>query len=90
MGKSHFVDTFSTELSMTKSSFPERPYFKYRSSLLQGDIKFNLHDDGSWADFADKVKWDMNIKQGSQLSGYDISYFVTNWDNLSLSIFQGK
>lgn len=23
----------------------------------------------------------MNIKQGSQISGYDISYFVTNWDN---------
>ncbi len=81
-GKSHFVDTFSTELSMT----PEYLYLKDLTlntdhSLLQGDIKFNLHDDGSWADFADKVKWDMNLKQGSQLSGYDISYFVTNWDN---------
>ncbi|MFC5874065.1 Family of unknown function [Chryseobacterium arachidis] len=81
-GKSHFVDTFSTELSMT----PEYLFLKELTlntdhTLLQGDIKFNLHDDGSWADFADKVKWDMNLKQGSQLSGYDISYFVTNWDN---------
>ncbi|GAA5095720.1 hypothetical protein GCM10023210_28820 [Chryseobacterium ginsengisoli] len=81
-GKSHFVDTFSTELSMTKDFLALKDLtLNTDHSLLQGDIKFNLHDDGSWADFADKVKWEMNIKQGSQLSGYDISYFVTNWDN---------
>ena len=90
-GKSHFVDTFSTELSMT----PEYLFLKDLTlntdhSLLQGDIKFNLHNDGSWADFADKVKWDMNLKQGSQLSGYDISYFVTNWDNFKPFNVSGK
>ncbi|WP_336732330.1 translocation/assembly module TamB [Chryseobacterium sp. VD8] len=90
-GKSHFVDTFSTELSMT----PEYLFLKDLTlntdhSLLQGDIKFNLHNDGSWADFADKVKWDMNLKQGSQLSGYDISYFVTNWDNFKPFNISGK
>uniref|UniRef100_UPI003BA63690 translocation/assembly module TamB domain-containing protein n=1 Tax=Chryseobacterium gambrini TaxID=373672 RepID=UPI003BA63690 len=90
-GKSHFVDTFSTELSMT----PEYLFLKDLTlntdhSLLQGDIKFNLHDDGSWADFADKVKWDMNLKLGSQLSGYDISYFVTNWDNFKPFNVSGK
>ncbi|GEN76575.1 translocation/assembly module TamB domain-containing protein [Chryseobacterium hagamense] len=90
-GKPHFVDTFSTELSMT----PEYLFLKGLTlntdhSLLQGDIKFNLHDDGSWSDFADKVKWDMNLKLGSQLSGYDISYFVTNWDNFKPFNISGK
>ncbi|MDQ1163254.1 hypothetical protein QE422_003622 [Chryseobacterium sp. SORGH_AS 447] len=90
-GKSHFVDTFSTELSMT----PDYLFLKDLTlntdhSLLQGDIKFNLHDDGSWADFADKVKWDMNLMLGSQLSGYDISYFVTNWDNFKPFNISGK
>ncbi|WP_378104593.1 translocation/assembly module TamB domain-containing protein [Chryseobacterium sp. sg2396] len=90
-GKSHFVDTFSTELSMT----PDYLFLKDLTlntdhSLLQGDIKFNLHDDGSWSDFADKVKWDMNLTLGSQLSGYDISYFVTNWDNFKPFNISGK
>jgi len=80
-GKSHLVDTFSTEFSMTKDYLLLKDLtLNTDHSLLQGSIKFNLHD-GSWADFADKVRWDMNIKQGSQISGYDISYFVTNWDN---------
>ena len=90
-GKSHFVDTFSTELSMT----PDHLLLKDLTlntdhSLLQGDIKFNLHNDGSWSDFADKVKWDMNLTLGSQLSGYDISYFVTNWDNFKPFNISGK
>jgi len=90
-GKPHFVDTFSTELSMT----PDYLFLKGLTlntdhSLLQGDIKFNLHDDGSWSDFADKVKWDMNMTLGSQLSGYDISYFVTNWDNFKPFNISGK
>jgi hypothetical protein len=90
-GKSHFVDTFSTELSMTKDFlFLNDLTLNTDHSLLQGDIKFNLHDDGSWSDFADKVKWDMDLHQGSQLSGYDISYFVTNWDNFKPFNISGK
>ncbi|MEN4760121.1 translocation/assembly module TamB [Chryseobacterium sp. C39-AII1] len=80
-GKSHFVDTFSTELSLTPDFLSLKDLtLNTDHSLLQGDIKFNLHD-GSWSEFADRVRWDMNLEQGSQLSGYDISYFVTNWDN---------
>jgi len=90
-GKSHFVDTFSTELSMTPDFlFLQDLTLNTDHSLLQGDIKFNLHDDGSWSDFADKVKWEMNMKQGSQVSGYDISYFVTNWDNFKPFNIAGK
>ncbi|ATL75961.1 hypothetical protein IQ37_04100 [Chryseobacterium piperi] len=89
-GKSHLVDTFSTELSMTEDFLSLKDLtFNTDHSLLQGNIKFNLNH-GSWADFADKVRWDMNIEQGSQLSGYDISYFVTNWDNFKPFNLSGK
>lgn len=89
-GKSHTVDTFSTELALTKQFLSLKDLtLNTDHTLLQGDIKFNLHD-GSWADFADKVRWDMNINQGSQLSGYDISYFVTNWDNIKPFNLSGK
>lgn len=80
-GKKHYVDTFSTELSMTDDFLSLRDLtLNTDRTLLQGDIKFNLNN-GSWADFADKVRWEMMIDQGSQVSGYDISYFVTDWDN---------
>ncbi|MXS70596.1 translocation/assembly module TamB [Flavobacteriaceae bacterium W22] len=80
-GKSHFVETFSTDFSMTQDYLSLADLtLNTDHSLLQGDIKFNLNK-GSWADFTNKVSWDMNMKLGSQLSGYDISYFVTNWDN---------
>lgn len=89
-GKSHFVDTFSTELSLTPEFLSLKDLtLNTDHSLLQGNIKFNLHD-GSWADFADRVRWDMEIQQGSQLSGYDISYFVTNWDNFKPFNLAGK
>ena len=80
-GKEHYVETFSTDLTLNKQFLQlEDLTINTMHTLLQGDLKFNLND-GKWADFADKVKWDMKLKNGSQLSGYDISYFVTNWDN---------
>ncbi|MCS3529880.1 translocation/assembly module TamB [Chryseobacterium sp. JUb7] len=89
-GKSHTVDTFSTELSMTQDFLSLKDLtLNTDHTLLQGDIKFNLNK-GSWADFADRVRWDMNLQQGSQLSGYDISYFVTNWDNFKPFNVSGK
>jgi len=89
-GKAHFVDTFSTELSLTNEFLSLKDLtLNTDHSLLQGNIKFNLHD-GSWSDFADRVRWDMEIQQGSQLSGYDISYFVTNWDNFKPFNLAGK
>lgn len=89
-GKSHFVETFSTELSMTEDFLALKDLtLNTDHSLLQGNIKFNLHK-GSWSDFTNKVSWDMNLLMGSQLSGYDISYFVTNWDNFIPFNVSGK
>ena len=80
-GKKHFVDTFSTDLSLTADYLSLKDLtINTDKSLLQGNVRFKLQN-GSWADFADRVRWDMMLQPGSQISGYDISYFVTNWDN---------
>jgi len=89
-GKAHFVETFSTDFSMTEDFLSLGDLtLNTDHSLLQGDIKFHLNK-GSWADFTNKVKWEMNMKLGSQISGYDISYFVTNWDNFIPFNVSGK
>lgn len=89
-GKKHFVDTFSTDLSLTDQFLSLKDLtLNTDNSLLQGNLKFNLNN-GSWSDFADRVRWDMDLKQGSQLSGYDISYFVTDWDNYKPVNVSGK
>ena len=80
-GKKHTVDTFSGDFSLTKKALNIKDATIFTDhSLLDGNIKFNLNN-GSWADFTNKVRWDFDLKRGSQISGYDISYFVTNWDN---------
>ncbi len=90
-GKKHFVDTFSTELSINKKLLSLKDLtFNTDHSLLQGDILFNLHPETGWQDFTNKVSWDMNVKLGSELSGYDLSYFVTQWDNYKPFKLSGK
>jgi hypothetical protein len=81
-GKEHIVDTFSTNFEITKK------HMKFGNltistdhSLLQGEAVMNLDPKTRFADFGKKVSWDMKINPGSQISGYDLSYFVTNWDN---------
>ena len=81
-GKEHTVDTFSTNFEITKK------HLKFGNltintdhSLLQGEAVMNLDPETRFADFGKKVSWDMKINPGSQISGYDLSYFVTNWDN---------
>ena len=89
-GKEHFVDTFSTEIALTDDFLSLKDLtFNTEHSLLQGNLKFSLNN-GSWADFTDKVRWDMDMKRGSQISGYDISYFVTDWDNYKPVNISGK
>jgi len=90
-GKSHFVDTFSGNLEIDKEhlSLKELTFFTDHS-LLQGDLTFNLNKKTHWQDFTNKVNWDMNLKRGSSISGYDISYFATKWDNYSPIGLSGK
>lgn len=89
-GKRHFVETFSTNLSLNKKFLQlEDLTLNTTHSLLQGNLKFNLNN-GKWEDFSNKVSWDMTLAQGSQVSGYDISYFVTDWDNIKPINISGK
>ncbi|SFH97137.1 translocation/assembly module TamB domain-containing protein [Halpernia frigidisoli] len=90
-GKTTQVETFSTDFSYTpKSLILKDLTFNTDHSLLIGDIVFNLDPKTGWQDFADKVKLDFNLKKGSQLSGYDLSYFMTRWDNYKPFSVSGK
>ena len=89
-GKTHQVETFSADFSLTKEALSLKDLTLNTShTLLQGDVRFNLNE-GKWEDFTNKVRWDVNLKQGSQISGYDISYFVTDWDNYKPINIAGK
>ncbi|MHA6696167.1 translocation/assembly module TamB domain-containing protein [Chryseobacterium sp. A301] len=89
-GKTHYIDTFSTQIALTNDFLSLTDLtFNTDHSLLQGDIKLNLNQ-GSFQDFSTKVRWDVNLKRGSQLSGYDLSYFMTQWDNYKPVNISGK
>lgn len=80
-GKKHVVETMSAKFSLTKRYLALQDLLLYTDhTLLQGDLKFNLPGTG-FQDFTNRVHWDMTLQNGSYVSGYDISYFVTNWDN---------
>lgn len=81
-GKEHIVDQFATNFELTKQHLKLGDLvFNTDHSLLMGGVTLNLDPKTGFADFGDKVNWDLEFKPGSQLSGYDLSYFVTNWDN---------
>lgn len=90
-GKVNKVETFSTDFSLTKKALTLKDLtFETDHSLLMGDIVFNLNPKTGWQDFADKVRLEFDLKKGSQISGYDLSYFVTNWDNYKPFSVSGK
>ncbi|MPS73589.1 MAG: translocation/assembly module TamB [Chryseobacterium sp.] len=81
-GKEHIVDTFSTNFELTKKHLKlGNLTFNTDHSLLQGEAILNLDPKTKFADFGNKVNWDLKMIPGSQISGYDLSYFVPDWDN---------
>lgn len=90
-GKKHFLETLSGDLEITKEKFAFTDLILNTDhSLLQGDLVFNLDKKTGWQDFNNRVNWDMNLKRGSNIDGYDISYFVKNWDNYQNYSLFGK
>ncbi len=81
-GKDHIVDGFSTDFELTKKHLKfGNLTFNTNYSLLQGEATMDLDPVTKFADFGNKVKWNLRIVPGSQISGYDLSYFVPDWDN---------
>jgi len=81
-GKEHTVDTFSTNFELTKKHLKlGNLTFNTDHSLLQGEVTMNLDPKTKFGDFGNKVNWDLKMIPGSQISGYDLSYFVLDWDN---------
>lgn len=90
-GKKHLLETLSGDIEVTKEKLSLKDLtFNTDYSLLQGDLTFFIDKETRWKDFNNKVKWDMNLKRGSLISGYDISYFVTQWDNYQAMDVSGK
>ncbi|WP_407499995.1 translocation/assembly module TamB domain-containing protein [Elizabethkingia anophelis] len=90
-GKKHLVETFSTDFSLTKEKLTFKDLtLNTDHSLLMGDLVLNLDKKTHFADFTNKVFWNMTLKLGSQVSGYDISYFVDRWDNYIPINISGK
>lgn len=90
-GKKHKLEALSGDVTVTNEKLELKDLiFHTDHSLLQGDLVFNLDKKTGWKDFNNKVVWDMNLKRGSYLHGYDISYFVKNWDNYQKYQLFGK
>ena len=90
-GKKHKLEALSGDVTVTNEKLELEDLIFYTDhSLLQGDLVFNLDKKTGWKDFNNKVVWDMNLKRGSYLHGYDISYFVKNWDNYQKYQLFGK
>ncbi|HBR10997.1 MAG TPA: translocation/assembly module TamB [Chryseobacterium sp.] len=90
-GKEHIVDTFSTNFELTQKHLKfGNLTFNTNYSLLQGEAILNLDPKTKFADFGNKVNWDLKIVSGSQVSGYDISYFVPDWDNYTPMNISGQ
>lgn len=81
-GKEHIVDTFSTKFEISKKHLKlEDLVFNTDHSLLMGHAVLNLDQKTGFADFSNKVNWDVDFAPGSIFSGYDLSYFMPTWDN---------
>lgn len=90
-GKKHFLKTFSTDFHINKEFLKLKDLtLETDHSLLQGNLVFNLDKKTQWQDFNKKVAWDVNFNLGSHISGYDISYFVNDWDNYKAINIFGK
>lgn len=90
-GKKHILETLSGNVKMSREKLELKDLvFSTNQSLLQGDLILNMNPKTRFQDFNNKVIWDLNIKLGSVLSGYDISYFVKNWDNYQRYGLVGK
>ncbi|MDR2122974.1 MAG: translocation/assembly module TamB [Flavobacteriaceae bacterium] len=54
------------------------------TSLLFGSLSFTFAERNDMSKFKDKVTWNLDLKEGSKISGKDIRYFVKNWDSNSV------
>lgn len=90
-GKKHEVRTISGQLQMTHDFLSIKDMLFYTDhSAMRGDVVLHIDKKTRWSDFNNKVIWDMDLKQSSVVHGYDISYFVSNWDNYQPYTLSGK
>lgn len=75
------METFSTDLVYNNKLLSLKDLtINTDHSLLQGDVVIRQDRRTGWEDFANRVRMRMMLKRGSQFSGYDLSYFMPDWD----------
>lgn len=57
--------------------------FETEDSQIDGHIVLITENEGDMGDFLNKVKWDMELKEGSKVNFKDIRYFVEDFDKNS-------
>lgn len=88
-GKIHQMETMSALIEVRKNYLSlGNLTFNTSHSLLQGNLRLDLPKTG-YEDFSNKVVWNLSLLRGSGLSGYDLSFFVPNWDNYSTFSISG-
>ncbi len=80
-GQVHYSDTELSFKDLTLES---------DTSLLLGSLYFKHTKENGLSNFADKVNWDLDLKQGSKVSGKDLRYFVKTWNSDAVAEVSGK
>ncbi len=94
-GKRHKENYIVNELSgqvhysETELSFKDLT-LESDTSLLFGSLYFKHTKENGLSNFADKVNWDLDLKQGSKVSGKDLRYFVKTWNTNAVMELSGK
>ncbi|MDL1913090.1 MAG: translocation/assembly module TamB [Bergeyella sp.] len=83
-GKKYRVNNFTGNFALTSEALSlDNLFLDTEASLLKGNLKLGLDKKTGWQDFGNKVNWELSFEKGNKISGYDIGYFIDNWDNFS-------
>jgi len=80
-GTIHYSDTDLSFKNLTLES---------EASLLLGNLTFTRDAEKGFEDFVDRVHWNLDLKDGSRVSGKDIRYFVPIWTSNGVMNLSGK
>ncbi|MDD3458404.1 MAG: hypothetical protein PHO74_02880, partial [Weeksellaceae bacterium] len=81
-GEKYAIENFSGNFHYSQKDISiENWSFKTEDSQLDGHLKLLTENEGDMSDFLNKVVWDLELMEGSQVSFKDIRYFVDEFDN---------
>lgn len=80
-GEEYTVKNLSTDFHYSQNELRfDGLNFESNDSYLDGHLVLSYDEAEGMADFANKVQWDLNLKDGTKVNLKDIRYFVPNFD----------